>query len=63
MAHKYGMVFIEKKKHTNKEDLKDWCWLNVGHMHIMWYYRNDFNGYRFTFLNEDDATAFKLKFG
>lgn len=54
----------------NKEDMKDWCWLNVGLMCVEWKYshtvvvgRNGIRKYTFSFLREDDAMAFKIKFG
>jgi hypothetical protein len=45
-----------------KEDMKDWCYLNVGSVES-WHYVGFIDGYlRFRFEREEDATAFKLRF-
>ena len=45
------------------EDLKDWCYRNVGNID-KWYYAGLYESrqYKFRFTHEDDATAFKLRF-
>lgn len=42
-----------------------WCWSNIGGAgHHSWYYSTiDRNNYWFSFYKQEDALAFKLKFG
>jgi len=48
----------------DKEDLKDWCYLNVGNIEKWYYARIPETGlYKFWFTYEEDATAFRLRFG
>lgn len=53
-----------KSKADNKEEMKDWCYRNVGFLGTWHFSRNPATGYyHFWFVSSEDATAFKLKFG
>ena len=65
-------VSIGRRPDLNKEDLKDWCWLNVGKIGFDWYYnlevvrhydKADTEAYVFSFMVADNATAFRLRWG
>lgn len=52
---------------TSVEELKDWCYANVGNIGSWMYHRNNdygrATGWTFYFDKSEDAIAFKLKFG
>ncbi len=58
------MTTVKVPMSIDKEELKDWCWANVGNICEYWNYTHDYTtSYIFTFDDKMDATAFKMKFG
>lgn len=57
------MTTVVEIKSTNKEEMKDWCYLNVGNIDKWDYKRSTKPGhYLFWFTNEQDALAFRIRF-